>query len=333
MDTKPHPSFTGKSKKSLDSKVRLRRIDNLIFIICIVIAAAFWTLIKLSEFYTESFSLKVSYINIPEGKKLTALDDSTVSININARGYTLFRMLMFEDMQNININLDNFNIDRREGDHYFIFTQEMKERLGELFNLSESDFEFSNTTLGFVLEDLAEKNIRVEENLNLRFRQEFDLYEPPIMTPEEVLVYGPADMLDTIVYLETEPVELSLIDEDLTTEVKIANPYPDLLEISPEFVTVSLRVEKYTERSIEIPIDFSSLNVQVKSFPSNVKVNFQVALKDFTLVQPGQFQVVPEIEGVDIQNTDRLHLKLLRRPEIVRNPWIVPADVEYLIIK
>jgi hypothetical protein len=125
----------------------------------------------------------------------------------------------------------------------------------------------------------------------------------------------------------------TLIDEDLSAEVRIANPNPELLEISPDVVTVSLRVEKYTESSIEIPIDFSSINVQVKTFPSIVKVNFQVARKDFTLVQPGQFHVVPEIEGVDIQNTDRLHLKLIRQPEIIRNPWIVPADIEYLIIK
>jgi hypothetical protein len=333
MDTKPHPTFTGKTNKSLDSKVKLRRIDNLIFFICIIIAAVFWTLIKLSEFYTESVDMKIGYINIPEGKKLTALDDSAVSVNISARGFAIMRMWLFEDMDNLNINLDNFNIDRREGNHFYVYTQEMKERLAELFSVSDTEIEFSKTTLGFVLEDLAEKKIRVVENLDLKFRQEFDLYEPPVMTPEEVLVYGPAEMLDSISYLETERLAFTLIDEDLSAEVRIANPNPELLEISPDVVTVSLRVEKYTESSIEIPIDFSSINVQVKTFPSIVKVNFQVARKDFTLVQPGQFHVVPEIEGVDIQNTDRLHLKLIRQPEIIRNPWIVPADIEYLIIK
>lgn len=333
MESKIQSGISASKKKSLDSKVKLRRIDNLIFIICIFIAAVFWSLIKLSDFYSESFAFNIGYTNVPEEKKLTGLDDSTVTVTINARGFTLLRMWLFEDLDNLSINLDNFNIDRREANHYYIYTQEMKERLADRFEISETNFEFSKTTLGFVLEDLKEKEIRVLENLDLKFRQEYDLYEEAILTPEKIVVYGPADMLDSLEFLYTENIQKSLIDSDVVMEVKISNPNPELLRLSPEAVTVNIRVEKYTESSIEIPIDFSDIKLQLKSFPSIVKVHFKVARKDFTLVQSGQFQVIPEIEGVDIQNSDRLHLKLIRQPEIVRNPWIVPADVEFLIIK
>jgi hypothetical protein len=333
MDTKAYGSGSAQKKSAFDSKVRLRRIDNLIFVICVIIATVFWGSIKLSEFYSESYVLYISYNNVPAEKKLTALDDTTVAVTINARGFTILRMRLFEDMNNLNINLDNFTIEQREGNHFFVNTQEMKDRMSELFGLDETKFDFSKTTLGFVLEDLSEKKVSVRENLLLNFKQEYDLYERATLTPEEVTVFGPKDMLDSITMVYTENVQQSLIDSDMSVEVRISNPYPDLLRFSPDAVTVNLRVEQYTESFIDTPVDFSGIKEQIKSFPNIVRVNFQVARKDFTLVQSGQFQVVPELEGVDIQNTDRLHLKLIRQPDIVRNPWIVPADVEFLIIK
>ena len=98
-------------------------------------------------------------------------------------------------------------------------------------------------------------------------------------------------------------------------------------------MTLKIRVEKFTESSIETAIDFSEVNKEIKSFPATVIVNFKIAQKDFNNVESNQFHVVPELDDVDILTADKVHLKLVRKPEFTRNEWIVPSDVEYLIIK
>ena len=98
-------------------------------------------------------------------------------------------------------------------------------------------------------------------------------------------------------------------------------------------MNVRIRVEKFTESSVETPIDFSAFNKEVKTFPSTVKVNFKLAQKDFNNISASQFQVIPETEGLDLATAEKIHLKLVRKPDFTRNEWIVPTDVEFLILK
>ena len=307
--------------------------DNVIFIICIVMAAVFWALIKLSDLYTVSYTFHVAYDNIPAQKQLTGLSDSTINVNFTARGFTILRLNMDGDRQNLVVDLDKVQIMHQENEHYFIYTQELRELLAETIEIPETDIDFSKTTVGFVLEDLYSKQVEVVETHNLRFKAQYDLYEPAIVTPKKITVYGPRNMLDTLSRVYTETLVMDNLDKDISTVVNIRNRYPKLLHFEPNSVNVRLRVEKFTESTIETPIDFSVLGKQVKSFPSSVKVNFKLAQKDFNNISASQFHVIPETEGLDLASSDKIHLKLVRKPEYTRNAWIVPTDVEFLVIK
>ena len=85
--------------------------------------------------------------------------------------------------------------------------------------------------------------------------------------------------------------------------------------------------------NIEIPININGVGKNIKLFPKTVYVHFKVAQKDYNNVRANQFEVIPDIENIDIQNVVRLHLKLNKKPEFVRNITLDPSDVEFLIIK
>ena len=44
-----------------DSGAGIGKNDNIIFIVCIIIAGLFWGLIKLSDYYTETYEFKINY--------------------------------------------------------------------------------------------------------------------------------------------------------------------------------------------------------------------------------------------------------------------------------
>lgn len=312
---------------------RIGRNNNIIFIVCFIIASLFWGLIKLSEVYTEDFVFKINYINVPPEKQLTKLTDSTLVVNIQAQGFAILRLNFFENNNTIDIDLANMDIIRNEGDEYLIYTQGLKEMFTTIFEVPENSFSFSETTLGFTLENLQEKKIPVRENYKINFKAQFDLYQPSKINPETVTVFGPGNILDTLSFVKTQEVSFTGLDENKSVSVGLLNPIPSLLHFSPEIVTMDIRVEKFTEKSIEIPIDFSSLKTKIKSFPTHVRVNFKIAQKDFNLAEANQFHVVPVTEGVDLKTSDKLQLKLVRKPDFIRNEWIVPTEVEFLIIK
>jgi YbbR domain-containing protein len=154
-----------------------------------------------------------------------------------------------------------------------------------------------------------------------------------IISPPGVKVFGPKATLDTLNQVFTQTIVLQNLDSDKTVTIGLSNPNPSLLRFEPEQVEIKLRIEKFTESSIEIPIDFSNIKQNIQSFPSTVKVYFKVAQKDFNNVQAGGFNVKPELSGIKLQDVDRLHLILTKKPEFVRNERIVPANVEFLITK
>lgn len=319
------------SKPEIDSKIS--RNDNIIFIVCFVIASLFWGLIKLSEVYTEDFIFKINYVNVPPEKQLTKLADSTLVVNIEAQGFAILKLNFFENNNKIDIDLSKTDIILNEGDDYLIYTQELKEVFALIFGVEENDFTFSEATLGFTLEDLYEKQVLVKENYQLNFKPQYDLYQPSVITPTMVTAYGPKEILDTLSFVLTQKIELSGLAENKSVSVGLQNPLPSLLHFTPEIVKMDIRVEKFTEKTVDVTIDFSSVNAKIKSFPNNVQVNFKIAQKDFNLAEASQFLVVPETDGLNFQSADKLQLKLIRKPDFIRNEWIVPTEVEFLIIK
>lgn len=106
----------------------VKRNDNIIFIICILIAALFWGLIKLSDFYTVNYAFNIKYQNIPAEKQLTLMHDSTINVNFRARGFAILKLNLNEDSRQFEVDLNEVQLMNQEGDNYFVYTQELRDR-------------------------------------------------------------------------------------------------------------------------------------------------------------------------------------------------------------
>ena len=311
----------------------MKRSDNFIFLLCIIIAAFFWLLIKLANVYDVSYEVSVSYKNIPVEKRLTHIADTSFILGFNARGYDILKLNVTEDVEKQTFDLEKFQIKNLRDDQYYINTGFIVQELSNYLNINESDVFISKITLEFVLSDLHVKEVAVKSKLEIEFKDQFDLYEDKIVTPSTVSVFGPKSVLDTLEVIHTENVKMSMVSQDKSFDVKLSNPLPDLLNLEPDRVNIQLRVERFTESFVETEIDVSALSEAIRTFPSTVLVHFKVAQKDFSNIQLSQFKVIPDTNQININNAKRLHLILDKKPDFISDEWLAPADVEFLIIK
>ena len=63
---------------------------RLIFI-CFFLSILSWFALKMSKDYTQAYQFDVSFVNIPEGKKLAYQSDTAVSLTMSAKGLTLLK--------------------------------------------------------------------------------------------------------------------------------------------------------------------------------------------------------------------------------------------------
>ncbi len=330
MDNNPTTYNPTKSKSH--SLFRLRS-DRLIFFICILIASLFWVLIKLSDVYSTSYTFKVKYNNVPVDLRLTKLIDSTLDLSVTARGFSILKINLFDDMENLDINLNNYSIEHRKGVKYEIYTQELIKKLAEIIDVSENDIRLSKAMLSFEMEKTSEKEVLVVPNYSINFVNQYDLYSDVKSDMESIIVYGPKNVLDTLTRITTKKLVLENMQSDQIVKVELDNPAPGLLSFDHNEVTLYFEVEKFTESEIILPVNLNNLKYKIKIFPSKVKVYYKVAQSDFNRVQSNHFNIYPLINNMNIQQARKLPLKLSKQPDFVRNIRIVPSEVEFLIIK
>jgi len=310
-----------------------KRGNNFAFIVSLLIASFFWLLIKLSNPYDISYQFKVNYNNIPQQKILTGIIDSTVNIRIRAKGFVLLRLELMEDMENLNINLSQYNIGSTKQNIYFINTSEIMETIGNYLKIPLSQVDISTLRLKFVMEDLYEKTVEVKSEVNFQFAPQYNFYGNLTVIPSEIKIFGPKNIIDTIRFVTTEATELNNISLNINEYVDLKNPNADQLHFSINRVKLEAIVEKFTESSVETQIDLSGTKYNIKAFPNTVMVFFTVAQKDFGNVRKKLFRVIPNMKNIDILKENKLQLKLIEEPDFVSNIRLQPSEVEFLIIK
>ena len=309
------------------------RSDRLLFIICLFIAALFWLLIKLSDIYSVNYSFALKYNNAPASLRLTRVIDSTLDISLTARGFAILKLNLFNDMETLDINLDNYTIDHKGDIKYGIFTQELTSRLAGLVNVGEKDIQLSRASLTFELEKTGSKIISIVPNYDIIFTDQFDLYEEVKLDPSEVTVYGPQSVLDSLYSISTQKLILENVQTDQEIGIELNNPNPELLSLGNNQSTLYFKVEKFTESELLVPVNLSNLKYRIKTFPMQVSVFYRVAQKDFNEVRAHQFNIIPMVDNLDILHAHKLPLKVSKHPDFVRNVRVIPSEVEFLIIK
>ncbi|RLD86528.1 MAG: hypothetical protein DRJ09_11730 [Bacteroidetes bacterium] len=317
---------------SNDKKERVSRSQHFTFIIFIIVSAIFWLLIKLSQEYSETYNMSITYQDVPNNKLLTQKIDSTVKFNITARGFYLLELSMLHPEELV-IHLKNYTIHKSDENVYYISTLPLNENIAKLLDIDPSLISFSKNTLSFKLEKLVSKQVNVVSKINVTFEGSYNLYKPITIKPSKVTVYGSQTGLDTIHAIYTKAVELTNIKENTMIDIALENPNTKLFRLNPDKVKMSLEIAKFTQSKVVIPISTNGGRYQIETFPKMDTIYFIVALKDFERVSATQFMVSPEISGVNLKEANKLLLKVTKHPDFVKNIRTEPTDVEFILLK
>jgi hypothetical protein len=137
--------------------------------------------------------------------------------------------------------------------------------------------------------------------------------------------------MDTIKTIYTETIEKTKVND---TVFKQADLQPvRTLQYNVENVEVVAPVEKFTEKTLSVPIEAVNLpsNLILKTFPGYITVSTMVAVSDYTKLSPDQFRAIVDYNEISTQK--KLKVSLLKAPDYIVNTKFVPKTVEFLIEK
>ena len=186
---------------------------------------------------------------------------------------------------------------------------------------------------GIVSDSLRRKGKEVPVRINGSFSPAngYRFVDSLRIEPASVWAYGENKMLDTLQWIQTEPVKADKIQNDVDLTLKLQTPKG--LHILVPKVRITAQMEEFAEKKIELPIVCRDCpdDMYVRFFPSTVEIVCYISLSNYADLKADELEI-----GVDynelITNTGvNILLAIFRKPQWLTDYRIIPESVEYLI--
>lgn len=315
------------SKKIKDFLLSAKSREFLIFLFFFLIAGGFWLLQTLNNDYEAEYSIPVRLRSVPNNIVLTAEPTTELRIRVKDKGTVLLNYMLGKSFYPINLIFSDYT-DR--GNHVQINVSEFEKKILGQLNASSKLLSIKPDTLDYIYSMGKSKRLPVQFQGQVTADAQYYVSDT-IFAPDSVLVYAPKEILDTITTAFTQKVNIENISDTVRTQVALA--YIKGAKFIPNSVELTFPVDIYTEKTVEVPLRGTNFPADkiLRTFPSKVKVTFQIGLKRFRQVRASDFVINVSYEELLKLGTDKYTVKLKSTPRGVHHIRIVPEEVDFLI--
>jgi len=302
-----------------------------VFTLFILIAIVFSLLTKLSRDYTHTFSFTINAVNVPE--EMVVIKDSTNVMQITLTTYGFKHIKYYLSTPTIDVDFNN--LDKTSSHYNWIEKKELTNVIKQ-FDANVKIESINPDTLKFRYDINSVKKVPLVLNSSIKFSSGFDLTESFKILPDSIKVIGPKILTDSISEIQTELLTLNNVNANINSKIKLMlpNQNQDLMSYSHESVEVSAVVEKFTEGTIDVPINVVNVpsSISVKFYPKVVPVIYYTSLSNFNNISSTSFIVECDYNAQNNQST-YLIPKIVQQPGLVKNVRLNVKRVEYIIVE
>ncbi len=315
----------------------LRKIKNfllsdksrefLIFLFFFLVATAFWLLQTLNNDYQAEFSIPLKLKKVPNNVVLTSELPGELKVQVKDKGTVLLNYMWGQTFHPIVLHFDEY---ARRGNHVVISPSELEKKITEQLESSSRLLAIKPDTIDFIYTKGYARKLPVRLAGTVSIGRQYYLTDT-ILSPDSVVVYAPRSILDTIQSVYTQRVDMENITDTVSRKISLS-PIKGA-KFVPDFINVTLPVDMFTEKTLEVPIigiNFPSDKI-LRTFPSKVKVSFQIGLSRFRKVRADDFILVVSYEELLANKSDKYKVQLKAYPAGVSHIRINPEEVDFLI--
>ncbi|WP_455584917.1 CdaR family protein [Bacteroides sp.] len=316
------------SKKIKNFLLSEKSREFLIFLFFFLIAGGFWLLQTLNNDYEAEFSIPVRLKSVPNNVVITSEPPSELRVKVKDRGTVLLNYMLGKSFFPVTLDFTDYS---ERDNHVRIYSSELEKKIISQLNISTRLLSVKPDTLEYIYSTGKSKLVPVKMQGKVAAGRQYYISDT-IYSPDSVLVYAPANILDTITTAYTRKVDLNDISDTLTYHVSLVGVKG--AKFVPAAIDLTLPVDIYTEKTVEVPlygVNFPADKV-LRTFPSKVQITFQIGLGNFHKIKADDFMINVSYEELLKLGSDKYTVKLKSIPsEVSHIVRIVPEKVDFLI--
>ncbi|WP_308756624.1 CdaR family protein [uncultured Bacteroides sp.] len=319
--------YLNATRKTKDFLLSDKSREFFVFLFFFLVAGGFWLLQTLNNDYEAEFSIPVRLRGVPNNTVITSEPASELHIKVKDKGTVLLNYMLGKSFYPVTLDFSDY---KGKGNHVRVYASQFEKKVLGQLNVSTHLLSMKPDTLEYIYATGASKLVPVRLSGTVGVGRQYYLSDT-VFTPDSVLAYAPAGVLDTITAAYTQQVKQENISDTLRRQVSLLTPKG--VKFVPASVGMMLPVDIYTEKTVEVPLQgvgFPAGKV-LRAFPSKVQVTFQVGLSRFRQVNADDFHIDISYEELLRLGSDKYTVKLKNLPEGVSQVRFNPEQVDFLI--
>lgn len=302
--------------------------EALVFFFFALLAFGFWLLQSLQQEYEIELTFPVKYKNVPADIAFNGVVPETIVAKVKDKGSVLLNYTFGRSFPPIEVNMKDtkdkngsIQISKKQIEND-IQKQLISTTALQGFEPQQIDAEFSQR---------VQKEIPVVFNGDIHLEAGFQLSGDIQINPVKINAYATSAILDTLMEVKTVYTEIKKANRNITRTVQLIKV--EGVNLEPETVSITIPVEEYTEKTLEIPVscDHIPSHYTVRIFPAVVKVTCSVPLSRFKELSEDMFAILVPFEELEQNVSGTLPVTLSRKPDWVRTATLMPDKVEFIL--
>ncbi len=319
-------------KKAIQQKIRDFLLSDksrefLIFLFFFIISGGFWLLQTLKDDYEAELAFPLRLKDVPSEVVLTSELPSELRVRVRDKGTTLISYMMTRKFYPV---VADFEAYKSQGSHVRILSKDLEKYIKAQLDASSALLSVRPDTLEYIYSRGKAKKVPVRLRGKVSTTPLY-YFTDTIYSPDSVVVYAPEYISDSLKVAETEDVIYeNLVD---TLRKRLSLRVVKGVKYVPEQVNVTLPVDMITEKTLEVPlvgVGFPQ-DKMLRTFPTKVKLTFQVGLNRFRKIHADQFLIEIPYEELLKSETGKYRVRITSQPREVNHVRVSPQDVEFLI--
>ncbi len=298
-----------------------------VFLFFLLLSAVFWFILTLNETYEKELKIPVRFVNVPRNVVITSAAVDTIRVTVRDKGWILFSYLYGEKRHELKLNFKNY--DRGNGGG-IVSASEIKRALEQRLESSSKITAIKPEKLEFFYNNGERKRVPVKWTGRIIPEQLYFISQVEY-TPDSVDVYAPKDKLDSIRYVNSEPLNYVGFHDTLTVDCRLAHDTD--VKVMPDHVSISFFTDVLTEENISVPVQCINLpkGKVLRTFPAKVQVHFVAGAGMIRSLHPEDFVVVADYAEIAEKHSDKCNLYLNTVPQGISRAKLNTKQVDYLI--
>jgi YbbR domain-containing protein len=299
------------------------------FFTCMILAMFAWMIITLSNPYNYSVKEILSFRNAPQKRAFHSLQSDTVNVTVRGNGWQMLLSKMNEEGKTIKVDLSTL-----DSEAYVVLSSQLYHINAEKA-VNNEIIGFSPDTLYFDFSNRSVRRVPVRLIKSVKYQQQFTQSGFSIIKPAYVTISGPSNVIEKITEWRTDSLVLKNVGEDVKTAVNLETPAEGNISIYPKTVQVTIPVEEYTEKTMDIPVSLANNSkfFNVKIFPQKVKVTFTTSLNRYADISDDLFEAQANLDLWRLYGYSTLPVKITHMPAFCKIVNVEPHNIDFIVRK